>query len=152
MAALGNGVMGGAAEPPTDHVAGTASGNVGGGGSLPGIPFDPYRRAADPELAAAIANLTLDLERQELALGLRTRQRRREARQSFRLEVEALICNLLVARCLAEGRPLGVPKSSGAMWGSPRYRAPVYGHRTRDARRCERSRASCRRHAAGQES
>ena len=132
MAAL-RGAMGRAAKPPTDHVAGTASGNVGGGGSLPAVPFDPCRRVADPEVAATIASITLDLERQELALGLRTRQRRREAVPVFRVAAEALICNLLVAQFLAQGRPLGVPKSSGAMWRSPRYRAPVYGQPFLDA-------------------
>ena len=120
-------------KPPTDHVAGMAYGNVGGRGGSSAIPFDPYRRAADPELAAAVTALALDLERQELAGRLRIRQRSPEPRVKFRLAVEALACNLLVAQCLASGRPLAIHKGSGAMWGLPRYTAPVYGQPFLDA-------------------
>jgi hypothetical protein len=95
------------------------------------ILFDPERRAADPALKAAIAELIATLQEFEAASKLRQRGRKREDDQKFKLAVEAIGCNLLAARLV--DRPLAVPKSSGAMWSGKRYAAPVYGQHFLDA-------------------
>jgi hypothetical protein len=56
--------------------------------------FDPQRRAATPELKAAIKSLIAYLEQREADLKLRKRARREADRQSLHLAIEAIACNL----------------------------------------------------------
>ncbi|UVK56353.1 hypothetical protein DBIPINDM_002951 [Mesorhizobium sp. AR02] len=98
-----------------------------------GIVLDPDRRAKAPNLKAAISGLAKDLEVAEMELGLRVRQRDDEARDKFRLAVEALVCNFLVIQMAGSSQPLAVPKGSAAMWGSRRSKPKVYGKPFLDA-------------------
>jgi hypothetical protein len=89
--------------------------------------FDPQRRAATPELKAAIKSLSTFLEHSEAALGLRERRRSASAYADFKLAIEAVTCNLVVLLMMDPARPLAIPRHHGAMWGKSRYRPPVYG-------------------------
>jgi len=60
------------------------------------VRFDPQRRAARPDLKAAIKTFARHLESEEGRLEIRSRARRDLDRRNFRLAVEALACNLLV--------------------------------------------------------
>jgi hypothetical protein len=93
----------------------------------PAVIFDPQRRAASPELKAAVRTLCAVVERHERDLGLRHRRRSASAQAGFRLAVEALTCNLAGFLPLASRRLLAVPRHSGAMWGKGRYASSVFG-------------------------
>jgi hypothetical protein len=97
------------------------------------VNFDPQRRAASPDLRAALKTLYVFLEQQEAALGLRQRRRSASASKGFRLAIEALTCNLGACLMLGSVPLLAVPRHSGAMWGKARYRPPVYGQHFLDA-------------------
>lgn len=97
----------------------------------PAIMFDPQRRAATPELRAAIKSLTRFLERCEADLA--RRQRARADRNPFCLAVEAIACNLAGLVLTGPDRALAVPRRNGVMWSKGRYRSPVYGQHFIDA-------------------
>lgn len=98
-----------------------------------GIVLDPDRRAKAPNLQVAVSGLAKDLEAAEMQLGLRVRQRDREARDKFRLAVEVLACNFLVIQMVGSSQPLAVPKGSAAMWASHRSKPRVFGKPFLDA-------------------
>src|SRR5438105_1585081 len=91
------------------------------------VHFDPQRRAASPELKAAIKQLCRYLQQREATLGVRQRSRSASSLSGFRLAIEALTCNLGGLLMLGLEQPLAVPRHSGAMWGNTRYRSRVYG-------------------------
>jgi hypothetical protein len=97
------------------------------------VQFDPQRCAVRQDLKAGIETFTRHLESEERRLGLRARTRRALDQRSFRLAAEAIACNLLVTRMVAQDATLSVPRSNAAMWGQGRYRNPVYGQHFRDA-------------------
>ncbi|MFK4561861.1 hypothetical protein ABIF94_002460 [Bradyrhizobium ottawaense] len=89
--------------------------------------FDPQLRARTPELREAIGRFTQHLIAQEDKLGLRSRARKDEDRRKFTIAVEAVACNLLMQSFLREEAALAIPLDNNMMWGSNRYRNPVYG-------------------------
>lgn len=91
------------------------------------IRFDPQRRVANPLLKRRVDAFTFHLEAEERRLGIRARARRDNDRRNYRLAVEAIVCNLLVAAMVATEAQLSVPRGHAAMWGAGRYRTPVYG-------------------------
>ena len=91
------------------------------------IPFDPERRAASPHLSKAIAELVRFLEDRERILGLRRRSRTDHEGCRFRLAVEAVACNLVVAAMLGQHTSIVVGRGHGAIFGKGRYGSPVYG-------------------------
>lgn len=97
------------------------------------IRFDPQRRAGCDELKRAINALSNYLEVRERELGLRKRQRRKSDSANFRLAIEALSCNLLIASMVGPDTPLMVPRGHETMWGKNRYASPVYGQHFIDA-------------------
>ncbi len=70
-------------------------------GHARGMKFDPMRRAKSPALRSALSELATHLEAREAELGLRTRARKEADRRKFRLAVDAIGCNLLMAKWLA---------------------------------------------------
>ena len=91
------------------------------------VGFDPQRRAAQPDLRASVETFARYLEAEEHRLEIRSRARRDLDRRNFKLSVEAIACNLLVAAMIASDATLSVPRSHGTMWGRGRYHTPVYG-------------------------
>jgi hypothetical protein len=91
------------------------------------VGLDPQRRAARPDLKASIETFIRHLEAEERRLEIRTRARRDLDRRNFRLAVEAIACNLLVAAMIASDATLSRPRSHAAMWSRGRYHTPVYG-------------------------
>src|SRR5689334_16304768 len=89
--------------------------------------FDPQCRANDAELASAIKVFGRYLGNQEVELGERSRRRTVSAKRSFSLAVEAICCNLMIARLVGDETPLAVPLAHKLMWGRGRYANPVYG-------------------------
>jgi hypothetical protein len=91
------------------------------------VQFDPQRRAARADLKATIETFARHLESEEVPLEIRSRARRDLAQRNFRLAVESIACNLLVAATVAPDATLSVPRSHAAMWSRGRYHTPVYG-------------------------
>lgn len=91
------------------------------------VQFDPQRRAARSDLKASIATFARHLEAEERRLKIRFRARRDLAQRNFRLAVEAIASNLLVAAMVAPDAPLSVPRGHDAMWGKGRYHTPIFG-------------------------
>ena len=89
--------------------------------------FEPQLRARTPPLIEAIKGFTRHLIAEESKLGLRSRARKDEDRRKFAMAVEAVTCNLLLAGLLRGDTPLAVPLDNNMMWGTSRYRNPVYG-------------------------
>ena len=89
--------------------------------------FDPQLRARTPELQDAVKGFTRHLSAQEDKLGLRSRARKDEDRRKFAVAVEAVACNLLLLDILPGKTALAVPLDNNMMWGTNRYRYPVYG-------------------------
>lgn len=89
--------------------------------------FDPQLRARTPELREGVEGFTRHLIAREAKLGLRSRARKDEDRRKFTVAVEAVACNLLLLGLLQRDAALAVPLDSNVMWGSNRYRNPVYG-------------------------
>jgi hypothetical protein len=82
---------------------------------------------ASPLLKKRVDAFALHLEAQERRLGIRARARRDNDRRNYRLAVEAIACNLLVAAMVGPDAQLSVPRGHAAMWSAARYRTPVYG-------------------------
>lgn len=97
------------------------------------IMFDPQRRAATPELQAAIKSLIGYLEQREDALSIRQRARKEADRAKFHLAIEAIACNLAGPALKDPLRMLAVPRRNGVMWAQGRYSNPVYGQHFLDA-------------------
>ena len=93
----------------------------------PQVWFDPQCRANDYELAAAIKAFGRYLATKEIELKIRSRSRTASARRNFNLAVEAICCNLMIARMVGEGTSLAVPLAHSMMWARGRYANPVYG-------------------------
>ena len=89
--------------------------------------FDPQLRANDKKLATAIRGFGHLVEGRETELGLRSRSRTLSAKRSFNQAVEAICCNLMVARMVGNGALLAVPLAHDTMWGKGRYANSVYG-------------------------
>lgn len=89
--------------------------------------FDPQCRANDLGLADAIKAFGRYLESKEIELGGRARSRTVSARRNFNLAVEAICCNLIIARMVSEETTLAVPLAHSMMWARGRYSNPVYG-------------------------
>jgi hypothetical protein len=100
---------------------------------LHSVMFDPLRRAATPELKAAIKSLIAFLEQREADLAIRHRARKDADRRHFHLAIEAIACNLAGLALTGLDWPLAVPRSSGVMWSKGRYNVPVYGQHFLDA-------------------
>src|SRR4051812_49135105 len=105
----------------SDPVSWARSAQDGGSSGSTPIRFDPQRRAASPDLKAAIRALGAFLEASESALGRRQRARADVAQRAFLESVEAIACNLAGAVLTGADRPLAVPRSSAAMWSRSRY-------------------------------
>jgi hypothetical protein len=91
------------------------------------IWFDPQCRANDPGLATAIKAFAGYLQAKEIELETRTRGRTVSARRNFSLAVEAICCNLIVARMVGKETSLAVPLAHSMMWARGRYANTVYG-------------------------
>lgn len=89
--------------------------------------FDPQLRARTSELQEAVKGFTRHLIVQESKLGLRSRARKDEDRRKFATTVEAVACNLLLLGLFRGYGALAVPLDNNMMWGTSRYRNPVYG-------------------------
>ncbi|WP_420135053.1 hypothetical protein [Rhodopseudomonas sp.] len=89
--------------------------------------FDPQLRARTPRLREATKNFEQRLIAEEAQLGLRSRARKADDRRKFNIAVEALACNLLLLGLLDDTAELVVPLDNNMMWGTGRYRNPVYG-------------------------
>ena len=96
-------------------------------GPQKGIRIDPHRCAGTPELRSAVKALAVFLGRHEVACGRRKRARTEAAQEGFLRAVESIVCNFVWIMALGLDRPLAVPRSSGAMWSSKRYRIEAYG-------------------------
>ena len=91
------------------------------------VTFDPQRRAADPDLKAALKLFTAHLEKQESFLGTRKRARTERDRRAFLLSVEVIAINLLIAAMVSPDAVLAVPRGHAAIWKQGRYSNSVYG-------------------------
>lgn len=95
--------------------------------SIQHMRFDPQLRARTPELQDAIQEFMRHLIAQESKLALRDRARKKEDRRKFIATVEAVACNLLLRGLFRGDIALAVPLDNNMMWGTSRYRNPVYG-------------------------
>lgn len=93
--------------------------------------FDPQLRARTPGLIEAVRHFTWHLLAKESKLGLRSRARKDDDRRKFGLAVEAVACNLLLLSLTHTNAALAAPLGSDLMWGTSRYRSPVYGEHFR---------------------
>ncbi len=91
------------------------------------LRFDPQRRASSLALRKQIEAFASHLEAEEDRLRVRARARRNNDRRNYRLAVEAITCNLLVAAMVGPDTQLSVPRGHSAMWSAGRYRTVVYG-------------------------
>ncbi|MEP0321833.1 hypothetical protein [Bauldia litoralis] len=87
------------------------------------IRFDPHRRAASPELKAAVRALASFLEQREG----RKRCRTEREHAVHRLAADAVACNLIAASLIGPGTSVAIERGHDAMFGHARYRSPVYG-------------------------
>ncbi|MCE4224915.1 hypothetical protein HCU64_14220 [Methylobacterium sp. C25] len=97
------------------------------------VRFDPQRRAASPEMRAAVASVITGVEEHEAAVTPRERARSPQRQANFHAAIEALVCNLAGLALDPFDRPLAVPRSNGVMWSGTRYAEPVYGQHFLDA-------------------
>lgn len=95
--------------------------------SPPSIWFDPQYRSNNVELISAIKVFGGYLEEQEFRRGMRKRSRTAPAKRSFKLAIEAISCNLLLAGLTGKDTRLAMPLAHDAMWGGGRYANSVYG-------------------------
>lgn len=91
------------------------------------LRFEPQRRASTPALKKRIEAFACHLEAEEDRLCIRARARRDNDRRNYRLAVDAIACNLLVAAMVGTDAQLSVPRGHAAMWSAARYRTSVYG-------------------------
>jgi hypothetical protein len=98
-------------------------------GSLSTTPiwFDPEYRSNSTDLTGIIKAFGCYLEEQEAAMKMRSRARTIPAKRSFRLAVEAMSCNLILAEMAQGSARVVLPLAHGRMWGGGRYGNPVYG-------------------------
>ncbi|MXN66710.1 hypothetical protein GR183_17485 [Stappia sp. GBMRC 2046] len=101
--------------------------------------FDPSRRAERDTLKSALKRLAVHLEREEMNLGLRNRARKEKDQRKFRLAVEVIGCNLLMAKWLANdakdnpGPPVELYRSLSIIRKADPSRPEVYGQAFLDA-------------------
>ena len=88
-------------------------------------PFDPWRRAGTDAVRGMVAEARRMIENYESYFRLRRRRRRPADQQTFKITVEALLCDAIYRHLTAPQSALRLSLSNRVLGTANRYRSPV---------------------------